>query len=101
MTEITTLLDKIHTPQSAFAAARTLYANRRAPEFSPFEFSQANELRLSSIVAWMLHPRALIAKARASFSGSIGRTEMPTTRLDADRRIDILVQHSHCWSALK
>lgn len=50
------LLDRVARHQSAFAAARALYAESLAPDFSLFRFIDADELQLSNIIAWLLEP---------------------------------------------
>lgn len=106
--KVVEFLGRIQAQQNAFARARALYADRLAPEFSPFHFIEPNEVRLSSIIAWMLNPigshgqgaRFLAAFVKRGFAAwdedtcgtALVRTEVPTSRLDASRRIDILIQ---------
>lgn len=101
-------LERIEAQRNAFARARALYSDRLAPDFSPFEFIEANEVRLSAIIAWMLRPSGshgqgylFLSKFVQAFDirwkeeacgSAVVRTEVATSRLDASRRIDILVQ---------
>jgi hypothetical protein len=51
------LLRTVRISSSAVDEARKMYAYRLAPEFSPFDFIQPDESRLSSILAWLLNPK--------------------------------------------
>ena len=50
------LLRSLADQRAAFDAARRVYARRLAPDFNVFDFIAPDELRLSSILAWLLDP---------------------------------------------
>lgn len=56
--EVTQLLNHVRAVQSATEQAKHLYRDRFAPDFTPFDFIEPNEVRLSSILAWFLDPKA-------------------------------------------
>lgn len=108
MSSTSALLGHVATVQAGFAAARLRDADLLAPEFSLFQFIRADELQLSNILAWLLRPtgshgqgsRFLVrfvqtfgfAWDQAACDQASVRTEVATSRLDAARRIDILIQ---------
>ena len=108
MTEVQPLLQQIQTQQAAFSAARSLYGERFAPEFSLFQFVATHELGLSNILAWMLNPKASHAQGarflaalvqqfslpwdQSACEQAMVRTEVPISVGDDPRRIDILIQ---------
>jgi hypothetical protein len=55
---IQTLLHVLSSQRLAFDAARQRYNRRLAPDFNVFDFLAPDELRLSSILAWLLSPTA-------------------------------------------
>jgi hypothetical protein len=55
--EIQEFLQIVHAKQLGFEYAKKLYLDRLAPDFTPFEFFDLDELRLSSILAWLLNPK--------------------------------------------
>jgi hypothetical protein len=102
--QLNDFLGRIHAHHVALMQARSAYADRLAPGFSPFQFIQPDEMRLSDILAWMLNPKGShgqgvrfleafvnqcgIVWDAQSCMNAIVRTEEPTYAL---RRIDILV----------
>ena len=54
------LLQTVKTNQDAFERAKRRYQDRLAPEFTPFDFIEPDEMRLSSILAWLLRSREAI-----------------------------------------
>ena len=106
--EVRHLLGVVHATAQGYASARDLYQDRLAPDFSPFEFIQPDELKLSRIIGWLLDPkgshgqgpyflRAMLGELGVSWPdwacrNAIVRLEVLTHRLARSaRRIDILV----------
>lgn len=52
--EVIQLLERIGATQTAFEKAKKLYLDRLAPDFSPFDFIEPDEMDLSRILAWLL-----------------------------------------------
>ena len=55
---VSELLRGVKVSQDAFERAKGLYRDRLAPDFNPFDFIEPDEMRLSSILAWLLNPEA-------------------------------------------
>ena len=55
--EIQQLLQIVHVKEKGFEYAKKIYVDRLAPDFSPFEFIDLDEMRLSAILAWLLNPQ--------------------------------------------
>ena len=55
---INDLLRFIELKQAGFAEAKRLYGDRLAPDFTPFDFIDFDEMGLSRILAWLLNPEA-------------------------------------------
>ncbi len=51
------LLRMVTAKQKAFEDAKLLYQDRFAPDFNPFDLLRPNEVRLSSVLAWLLDPK--------------------------------------------
>ncbi len=58
--DVIELLRTVKTNQDAFERAKRRYQDRLAPEFTPFDFIELDEMRLSSILAWLLRSREVI-----------------------------------------
>jgi hypothetical protein len=52
--EIAHLMRLVQARQNAMEQALSLYGDRLAPEFNPFQFIEPGELKLSRIIAWLL-----------------------------------------------
>ncbi|MFB0490055.1 PAS domain-containing protein [Methylobacterium sp. OAE515] len=91
--------------RAAFAAARSLYARRLAPDFNVFDFINPDELRLSEILAWLLDPSGTHGQGAlflAEFLRELGLSwedeDLCSARvkveveIDKGRRIDLLVR---------
>ncbi len=55
---VSELLRNIKSNQDALEWAKSLYRDRLAPDFNSFDFIEPDEMRLSSILAWLLSSRA-------------------------------------------
>lgn len=55
--EVIHLLEQVRETTAAFKKAKELYRDRLAPDFSPFDFIDPDEMRLSRILAWLLCPK--------------------------------------------
>jgi hypothetical protein len=75
------LLRSISDGRAAFALARHTYARRLAPDFDLFDFIDPGEVKLSSILAWMLDPGG------SHGQGSLYLAEF-VRELDLDWRVD-------------
>ncbi len=58
LSDVTALLDGVHAIRVAHEAAMGHLARRFAPAFSPFEFIDIREMKVSQIIAWLLDPGA-------------------------------------------
>lgn len=58
VSSVSGLLQAVDARRQALAHAKSLYQERLAPDFSPFEFIPRGELQLSKIVGWLANPRA-------------------------------------------
>lgn len=98
-------LGRIHAHHEALIQARLAYADRLALGFSPFQFIQPDEMRLSEIIAWMLNPKgshgqgarfleALLSQIGIAWDtqSCINATVQTEESTHALRRIDILVK---------
>lgn len=108
MSSVAGLLHFVRGQQAAFEHARSLYAERLAPSFNPFQFISTDELGLSRVIGWMLDPTASHGQSDRFLAALVRhlslpwdqitckqakvRLEAPTSHLDAARRIDLLVQ---------
>ena len=54
--ELHKFLQIVHVKEKGFEYAKQLYVDRLAPDFSPFEFIDLDEMRISAILAWLLDP---------------------------------------------
>lgn len=102
------LLSVVRATTQSFELARRIYQDRFAPDFTPFQFIQPDELKLSRIIAWLLDPSANHGQGAhflKAFVSALGTTwpedvceaahvrlEVLTHRLSRRaRRIDILI----------
>lgn len=54
--DVLSLLQVVDSTVYAHQEAKKLYADRLAPDFSVFEFIGADEMKLSTVLAWLLDP---------------------------------------------
>lgn len=108
MNGVRNLLGVVRATSQGFSLARSLYQDRLAPDFTPFEFIQPDELKLSRIIGWMLSPTASHGQGAIFLKGflrelglpwpepvceaAVVRLEVLTHRIARNaRRIDVLV----------
>jgi hypothetical protein len=99
-------LGNVAAHQRALESAKSIYRDRLAPDFTPFDFIDGDELTLSRLLAWLLDPRAshsqgsrfpqlLLEGLNAGWPAEA--VQQATTWVEFPiraRRIDILVQSS-------
>lgn len=108
-------LAAIHAQHVALQRARKLTEDRLAPDFSPFEFIETDELGLSQILAWVLNPKGSHGQGDRFLTaflqhlgtpwealgakGAVVRTEALTYSIGwPNRRIDILIRCGESWT---
>lgn len=102
--EVTQMLNNVMAVQRATEQARHLYRDRFAPDFTPFEFIESNEVRLSNILAWFLDPKAthgqggrflhlLLGRLAVEWSpDACERAKVETETTVEEGRLDIIVR---------
>ena len=92
------LLQNVYAKQNGLRLAKLFYQERLASDFSPFEFIEVDEMRLSSILAWLLNPRGSHSQGGRFLHGFVsklhGETVDPAWSLQACENAEVRTEVS-------